>query len=411
MQNYKYIKIVLIGFIISLLFPLISHAQISISEIMYDPAGSDSKREWIEVFNEGTSDIDLTKWFFLENNVFHKIVAHTDSILKAGQYAVIADSVADFLNDYSGFAGLVFDSAFTLNNTGEPLSIADPNKEIIDAFTYTSEMGANSDGNSLQLNNGVAITAQPTPGALNKTNAETPPDTGSSSGTSTSSGSSSSSNSSSNSSNSTHTQQSSLTSYVAPIPFKIGAGRIRNVSIHTPVTFEPEVQEDISNIKYEWNFGDMNTARGKKTTHIYEYAGTYNIVLEAKSKGKVVVTRTKVHVVEPDLDIIQSEESISITNLSSKEFNIGDFVLQYMSHSVHIPTNTILEPNQTLTIARKPHEVLRALLYFDGNSYLQMGYTPMALSAHMWCSQNTHLSECNQGYMTKLFDIIKGWVL
>ncbi len=55
------IVIFLLGFVF-FLSPHIVEAGLVINEIMYDPAGSDGAREWIEVFNDTTSSLDLTTY-------------------------------------------------------------------------------------------------------------------------------------------------------------------------------------------------------------------------------------------------------------------------------------------------------------------------------------------------------------
>ena len=45
------------------LLPNFAFASISITEIMYDLDGSDTDREWVEIFNDG-NPVDLTGWKF-----------------------------------------------------------------------------------------------------------------------------------------------------------------------------------------------------------------------------------------------------------------------------------------------------------------------------------------------------------
>jgi thiamine phosphate synthase YjbQ (UPF0047 family) len=37
-------------------------AAVTINEIMYDPDGSDTNREWVELYNDGGSSVDLSAW-------------------------------------------------------------------------------------------------------------------------------------------------------------------------------------------------------------------------------------------------------------------------------------------------------------------------------------------------------------
>ena len=124
----------------------------------------------MEVFNNGNEAVDLSGWRLYEADVNHKInlIKETDNfILPANAFAVIADDAVKFLTDWSNFSGMIFNSSFSLSNTGENLILRNSELADIDNISYDSGQGANGDSNSLQkiTNNWVAI--KPTPGAAN----------------------------------------------------------------------------------------------------------------------------------------------------------------------------------------------------------------------------------------------------
>ncbi len=368
-------KAFIISFIIGLLIPFLASAQIKISEIMYDPAGSDTKREWIEVYNAGTAAIDLSTYFFLENNVFHKLVAQAGSMLPSGAYAIIVDSVAEVLADYTGFAGLVFDSAFSLNNTGEPLVMADAQKITVDSFSYTADMGAAGDGNSLQITDGKVVTAGPTFGATNKTESEIP-ESEEETSTSTPETTSGTSGSTGSGGTSSHEQQVAATTYMPTADFKLGAGRTRTVLTNTPIEFEAQVSKRDIKPKLAWNFGDLETDTGRAIKHIYEHPGTYQVVLEGKTSEHTAVSRTEVIVYEPDLAFEQATGTLSIVNRLKKEVNIGGFVLNFISGFKVIPVNTLIKGGDSITVNRRPEEILESIEYPNGKTYLVLEPRP-----------------------------------
>jgi hypothetical protein len=351
--------------IISLLIPYITNAQIKISEIMYDPDGTDTKREWIEVINTGTTDIDLNTYFFFENNVFHKLVAQDVSILLPGEYAIIVDSIAEVVADYMGYMGKIFDSAFSLNNTGETISIANNAKEIINTVTYASDMGGSS-GHSLQITDGQIITAMPTFGSVNKTQSESQEEEKEEDD---SSGETSGGNSNT-SSGSTHIQQETILKYTPSADFKVDIGRDRIVTLHTPIQFEAHVSKDDVSPKFLWNFGDFNTEKGKKTTHTYEYPGTHELILEAKAKDYKAIDRVQVKVIEPNLSIVQATTTIAITNTSKKEVNIGGFTFVFSDKtSITSPVNTIIAGGGTVHLPNDSLKVLQSFEYPNDEIY------------------------------------------
>jgi hypothetical protein len=356
-------KFFIIGIIIGLLIPFISRAQVKITEIMYDPEGSDTKREWIEVFNAGSSDVDLSTYFFFENNIYHKLVAQSGALLESGAYAILVDSVAEVVAEYTDFMGKLFDSTFSLNNTGETVSIANSSKQILDTFTYSSDMGASNDGNSIQINDGEVIIANPTFGTLNKTESETPEvddDVATSTDTQTDSESSDIS---------THTQQEGVSKYT-PTTFKIGAGRDRIVSLNTPLEFEAFLSKADISPKYTWNFGDFTTGNRRRISHIYRYEGVYEVILEGRTKDYTGISRTEVQVIRPDLQITRSTTTLAVHNKSKQEVNIGEFAFNFEDGGFrHIPRNTIIEGEKTIYMPLESGVVLQDFAYPNGEIY------------------------------------------
>jgi hypothetical protein len=151
--------------IIFLLIPALASAQVLITEIMYDlREGSDTGREWIEVYNAGSASVDLPKWKVVESGKNHKISTVQGSF-GAGTFAVIADNAMKFKADHPAYAGALFDSAFSLNNDGESLALHDAAGNEIVLISYTADMGAKGTGDSLQQTDQGLVPGIPTPGA------------------------------------------------------------------------------------------------------------------------------------------------------------------------------------------------------------------------------------------------------
>jgi hypothetical protein len=153
-----------------------SAAAIQISEIMYDLPGTDTHREWIEIHNNNSSIENLTGWKFVEGGANHSLTLTNGSwILDADAYAIIADNPTNFLQDNPNYTGTLFDSSFSLSNTGECLALRDSSLLIVENITYSNSSGANGNNNSLQLVTGTWCEGNPTPGAANSCAAAQPP--------------------------------------------------------------------------------------------------------------------------------------------------------------------------------------------------------------------------------------------
>lgn len=160
--------------------PHLSYAQVVVTEVMYDlKTGSDSGREWIEVYNAGAAPVKLTDLRLFENGTNHKIAASAgNDTLAPGSYAVIADNAEKFKIDWPNFSGVLFDSTFSLGNFGETIAIRTASSTDIDTVPYQSSLGGAGDGNSLNRVPGGGIPfipRTPSPGAPMSASAVPPP--------------------------------------------------------------------------------------------------------------------------------------------------------------------------------------------------------------------------------------------
>lgn len=161
------------AFVFLLLWPTFTSAQVIISEIMYDLAeGSDSGREWIEVYNAGATPMVFTELTLFESNRKHGITGETKTV-PPNTFAVIVDKPEKFRADYPTYTGLIFDSAFSLNNEGEALDLR-RGEGVLDTASYEKSLGGNGSGESIQrtaLARGATFApGAPTPGTGVPTN-------------------------------------------------------------------------------------------------------------------------------------------------------------------------------------------------------------------------------------------------
>ena len=148
-------------------------AEVIINEIMYDLSGTDTDHEWVEIYNNGASGVDISGWKFYDGSNHNLNVPQAQGgqgamLLSASGYAILSADAATFLADHPGFSGTVIDTVLSLNNTGATVKILKSDSSVSDSVTYVSAGGASGDGNSLQLLSGAWIAAAPTPGAENQ---------------------------------------------------------------------------------------------------------------------------------------------------------------------------------------------------------------------------------------------------
>lgn len=157
--------------------PSVVSAEILISEVMYDLPGLDAKREWVEIVNTGDTNVDLTGWKFFEGDTNHRLtVVMGNALLLSGARAVIADNADAFLSDWPAFSGVLFDSSFSLKNTGELIAIRNAELADINVVAYMSSWGGKGDGTSLQFFETAWKAGSPTPGEPNVMSGVTQPE-------------------------------------------------------------------------------------------------------------------------------------------------------------------------------------------------------------------------------------------
>jgi len=107
------------------LTPVVYSKGIIINEILPAPEGADATEEWIEIFNQNDSEVDLTDW-----KIKDKIGTTTSYVFPAGkkiaakEYLVLTRPV----------------TKITLNNSGDGLEIINPNNEVIDTVDFGSAL-------------------------------------------------------------------------------------------------------------------------------------------------------------------------------------------------------------------------------------------------------------------------------
>lgn len=353
--------------------PQRAHARVVLSEIMYDLAeGSDSGREWIEIFNEGAS-VDVTTWKIFEAEVNHRISEFQGAVsLASGAYAIVADNPVKFLEDNPGYSGQLFDSAFSLSNTGETLILRDADLVDRDSVSYTSEWGAAGDGLTLQrTDTGTFEPRSPTLGSgtlatvLADTDNVSLPES-----------------SDEGEQVSVVAKNEGSTFPVEPQIFAYG-GADRRVLVGADVLFEGKASSkegellEGDGIEYHWNFGDGSIGSQQVVSHHFAHPGVYVVVLTVSS-GKYSGAHYISVVAEPAALSLRRlpDGAVAITNQSARDIDLSHWHVRVDGSFFTIPANTI--------IVGKQETVLRAdalnlppgdpvLLYPNGAEALRTG--------------------------------------
>jgi len=123
-------------------FPIrASSPTLLISEVLYDPLGTEPNREWIEIYNNTSSPVELTDWT-ISDNMSTDVISPTVTIPVGGCLVIAASE--EFYTSYPGFTGAIVFVADGkigngLGNAGDRLIFKDSEGTVIDQMSYGTD--------------------------------------------------------------------------------------------------------------------------------------------------------------------------------------------------------------------------------------------------------------------------------
>ena len=393
-------RIILVGFFVLFIPKAFVHASVVFTEVMYDPQGTDSKHEWVEVYNNGTDSVDLTKYFLQTDgtdSTYHSINSvGTTGMLSPNEYAIIAQDAPTFQSDNSGYAGVVYDSSWNdlSDTTGKTLAINDPNKIVLDQYTYDISLGGSNDGHSLQKNsNDVWVALPPTPG--------TGPQDASTDNDTTNSQDDTANNTDENSSGVSSYSGNSSTSTDTSIVPQAQISVSKDGIVGVPIKITPSLiglnYISYNNKSFHISFGDgfdTYESTALPVSHTYAYPGTYVIYFEYlqnpndEDTSEKLSVRKTIEILPPSVFIsnVNSDGSIEISNPSSHEIDMSGWSLRSVSDPqiyFTLPKNTIILADKKITLSKDVTGI-----YSDNIKLLQLSL-PSGITAASYDGSDT----------------------
>lgn len=149
-SNFYFVVISIIFFVTLIVINIAQANSLIFSEIMYDPMGSDTGNEWIEVFNKSTSTITIDSNWRFSDGTNHIINSYNGlGEILPESFFVITSNATNFLNTYTNYTLPLFVSSFSLNNTNDTISLLQGSDLIIEQYYY-SAIGGNNNGKSIE---------------------------------------------------------------------------------------------------------------------------------------------------------------------------------------------------------------------------------------------------------------------
>lgn len=319
-----------------------AHALV-IHEVMSNPVGDDSGREWVEVYNNEEIDVDISSLTISIKGGTPVVVTPLSggTIVPRGGYAIIASTVSGstkFLQDYGNYSGLLFKSSLSLVNTGVTSIDIRLGGQVVNAIaSYT----AAKEGSTLSLVNGSFVQTTPTPGSANTSDTSVSQDEFAAT--------------------STPTSQVTVSKQVPPAPDIIIHVPFEKIAVAgAPARFSAygtrRDDTPVNDLRFSWAFGDGGEATGSSTLYRYAYPGRYIAHVEARNNTVYGEGVERVHVVSPELTIASVGSGkygtyVDIQNGGMYDLNISDWRLLFDGVPYVFPRNTIIAGHSTTRLS------------------------------------------------------------
>ena len=127
-----------------------AEGDVVINEIMYHPPLEQGELQYVELFNRGASEVDLSGWAFTKGIQF---AFDPGTKLAAGAWLVVCRNRAAFAKQYGQDIRAVGDFSGKLKHRGEKLELINARKEVVDAvlFSDRDSWPTGPDGGSASL--------------------------------------------------------------------------------------------------------------------------------------------------------------------------------------------------------------------------------------------------------------------
>jgi beta-lactamase superfamily II metal-dependent hydrolase len=115
---------------------VVSTKKVVFSEVFYDAPGSDSEKEWIELYNNSETAVNISGWTIVDSNGTGKTyIIPAGNSIAPGKYFTIARNKSGFTRLY-GYGANLYALFPSLNNKGDSLVLKDLLKEEIDRVAW-----------------------------------------------------------------------------------------------------------------------------------------------------------------------------------------------------------------------------------------------------------------------------------
>lgn len=131
--------------------------DIVINEINYKDALDFEVKDWVELYNNGSSTINISNWVFKDSDDLNEFVIPNGTLMAPDSYIVLVRSLVDFQTFFPDVSPVLGDFPFGLGGGGELIRLFDHNGILVDFVEYDDvapwPIEADGNGPTLELIN------------------------------------------------------------------------------------------------------------------------------------------------------------------------------------------------------------------------------------------------------------------
>lgn len=113
-----------------------SSSSLVINEINYNSAPDFDTEDWVELYNNTGSALDISDWVFKDSDDIHNFSFTPQTILSPNEYLVLCRDTSAFLSFFPNVTNYIGNFDFNISNGGELVRIFDSQGLLIDSLTY-----------------------------------------------------------------------------------------------------------------------------------------------------------------------------------------------------------------------------------------------------------------------------------
>ena len=339
-------------------FPFSASADVRINEIAWMGGNGNANCEWIELYNNSDTAVDIAGWSFTVNGTKNAtLLANPGELVLdpygyyviARKFGTTAASATTCHPYFESFGNVYLGGIGALNNTSLSVSLFDPTSASpIDSVATSinwSEYSKANTGNydTVQRSGDTWSLGAPTPAGANTATVE----------------------------------PARTTTNSTVVTATWDKDQIRSLSINAPDTLSAGIPFTFSSItspkdarKYKshtWNFGDFTTSKLSSPTHTYLRPGTYLVHLIVDGDTPLELTKT-ITVVEPSLHVTRlASGDLTIRNDGGVPLDLS-FCTIVGTETFRIPEYSTLLAGAALTIPA--HLVANAYALYTADGQL-----------------------------------------